>query len=378
MPKLGIRKIAAFMLAAAFLLPMLLTSNAVQGKEERFDIVKEGNSVLMRDDFSRDPIINWTFLNAARWDAGAQQIVLTEPGSERVGVIWLKRNVTSPFIAEFRYRVGGGTGADGFVFMFYKDSNYEPGIGGYLGFLCRPVEKPCPRNVAPGYGLEFDNYLNSKEAYGMGDPSPNHIAFLKDDINNHLVYVNDSRTEDDKWHQVKLMVQENEIVAYVDEDETLRWSGPVNRSFGGVGFGSGIWGLNHKHIIDDFRIYGNTITIQGLQQGWTAELMYGNKTLAKGVASRNGTEAVMEVSSLPMPLEGHFRIYDENKAVYDSLVLRDIWGGDVWLLRTLSAPSAEARASETGWDPQVVLAVAGVSTVAVLLGLLILRRKNTP
>ena len=369
---MDIRKIVAFMLVAAFLLPTLFTSNMVQGKEG-FGMVKVGNPILMRDDFSKDPI-NWTFLHAARWDAGAQQIILTEPGSERVGVIWLKRNVTSPFTAEFRYRVGGGTGADGFVFMFYKDPNYEPGIGGYLGFLCRPVEKPCPRNDAPGYGLEVDNYLNSEEAYGMADPSPNHIALLKDDINNHLVYVNDSRTEDDKWHQVRLLAQENEIVAYVDEGETLRWSGPVNRSFGGAGFGSGIWGLNHRHIIDDFRIYGNSITIQGLQQGWTAELVNeNNKTLANGEAAKNGTEAVLEVFGLPMPLEGRFRIYGgNNKTVYDSPVLRDIWGGDVWLLRYLPDPAAEA-----GWDPQIVVAAAGISAVALSLGLLILRRKKT-
>ncbi len=369
MSKLYVRMVFASLLAVALLIPAQLASNTVQGKEE-FNMVREGNPTVILDDFSKDPI-NWTFLNAARWDTGAQYIVLTEPGSERVGVIWLKRNVTSPFTAEFRYRVGGGNGADGFVFMFYKDTNYEPGIGGYLGFLCRPVEKPCPRNEAPGYGFEVDNYLNSKEAYNMGDPSPNHIALVKDHINTHLVYVNDSRTEDDKWHQVRLLVQENEIVAFVDEGETLRWAGQVNRSFGGVGFGSGIWGLNHRHIIDDFRIYGNSINVQGLQQGWTAELVSDNKTLAKGVATENGTGAILEVAGLSMPLEGRFRIYDRNKIIYDSPVLRDIWGGDVWLLQNTSTASTESSG-----DSQILVAVAVVGVLALSLGFLIMRRKQ--
>ncbi|HEY4700148.1 MAG TPA: hypothetical protein VIH27_07290, partial [Nitrososphaerales archaeon] len=265
--------------------------------DDKFVMVKDGNPLFVNDDFSKSPS-GWRLLNASRWDAEAQQIVLTEPGSQRVGVIWLMKNITSTFTAEFRYRVGGGSGADGFVFMFYKDSDYEPGIGGYLGFLCRPVEKSCPRNVGPGYGLEFDSYFNSLEAYGMGDPSPDHIAIIKDDINSHLVHVNDSRVEDNVWHQVKLIVADEELIVFVDRGETLRWSGVINRTFGGVGFGSGIWGLDNRHFIDDFKIYGNIITIKGLQSNWRVNLIDGDQVLLTGVTSSSNAELRIEATGL--------------------------------------------------------------------------------
>ncbi len=319
---------------------MLLALSAVIRADEGFTLVKEGNPILLRDDFSKSPV-NWRFLNASRWDQAGQYIVLTQPGSQRVGVTWLKRNITSPFTAEFRYKVGGGTGADGFVFMFYKDTDYEPGIGGYLGFQCRPITKPCPKVEAPGYGLEFDSYYNSKAAYNMGDPSPKHIALLKDSINTHIVYVNDTRVSDNKWHQVKLVVGESNITAYVDSSETLNWSGPINRTFSGIGFGSGIWGYDDWHIIDDFKLYGNTITIKGVQPSWRTELVNGNRVLARQVTATNGTEAVLDITGLAMPLEGHLNVYDEgNKTIYASPILQDIWGGDVLTLQTASASAS--------------------------------------
>ncbi|TDA69684.1 MAG: hypothetical protein D9V47_04780 [Clostridia bacterium] len=86
-----------------------------------------------------------------------------------MGVLWLRQETTTPFAVEFRYWAGGGTGADGLTFMFYKDKNYGPGSGYGLGF-----------NGAPGYAIEFDSYGNS------GDYSGSHIALIKDSTTNHL------------------------------------------------------------------------------------------------------------------------------------------------------------------------------------------------
>jgi len=375
-------------LAISLMFLMLFALVPIRG-DDKFVMIKEGNSLLVNDDFSKSPI-EWRLLNASRWDAGFQQMVLTEPGSQRVGVIWLMNNITSTFTAEFRYRVGGGSGADGFVFMFYKDSDYEPGIGGYLGFLCRPVEKTCPRNEAPGYGLEFDSYFNSLEAYGMGDPSQDHIAFIKDDINNHLIYVNDSRVEDDIWHHVKLVVTKEEMIVFVDGDETLRWSGVINRTFGSVGFGSGIWGQDNKHLIDDFKIYGNTITITGLQPNWRVTLTDEDQVLATGVTDTNTSNVLLETTGLTMPLKGRFQIYDGNMIIYESTVFNEIWGGDIISLRPESDVTNTASTSkssiltsttltksiETGSESSIYsfALIATVVIIVVASVLLIMRR----
>jgi hypothetical protein len=371
MRRIGRLTIFPILLVTSLLSLILLpSSTVVRADEAKFTLVNEGNPILMRDDFSQNPV-NWMFLNASRWTSTEQYLVLTQPGSQRVGVVWLDRNISSPFTAEFRYKVGGGSGADGFVFMFYKNTDYEPGIGGYLGFLCRPVEKPCPRNEAPGYGLEFDSYFNSKE-----------------------VYVNDSRVEDNQWHNVKLIVKEQNIKVFVDGSETLSWSGSINRSFTGMGFSSGIWGQDNWHIIDDFKLYGNTIAIKNIQPNWTIKLIDQNHILT--TTTSNNTTAVFDTAGLTMPLQGRFTIYDEkNNTVYESPVLNNIWGGDILTLQTTSSTPADTTTSvvtttithsttftstttsiERVTEPAVYAwAISATATVAILIAIILLRKK---
>ncbi|MFQ6135292.1 MAG: hypothetical protein ACE5KU_05715 [Nitrososphaerales archaeon] len=344
-------------------------------------MVREENPLLVQDDFSRDPGSEWIFLNAAYWDSGSEHIVLTEPGSDLVGVMWLKKNVTSPFTVEFRYRVGGGSGADGFVFMFYKDWDYEPGIGGFLGFHCREVDRPCPRKEAPGYGLEFDNYFNSKEeygeVYGEGDPSPNHVALLKDFIGNHLTHVNDSRTEDNLWHHVKLIVRDEGMTASIDGEETLTWAGSFDRSNDHMGFGSGIWGYDHRHAIDDFKLYGNTITVKGLQPGWTVELLSDSDLLGRTVVPPDDVKAVLDVSELPVPLKGYFKVYKETELVFESPTFDEIWGGDVWSLRTATSEQPSTQVTGYQWDTQTIAVMISVVALILLISFLIYSRRRT-
>ncbi len=363
----------AFFTPSLLVFLLLLPSPLQLTQQAEFDLVRERNILLLQDDFSKEPSSSWRLLNATYWDPEARYVVLTKPGGERVGIIWLKMNVTSPFTAEFRYRVGGGSGADGFVFMFYKYGDYEPGIGGYLGFLCRPVERPCPRDDAPGYGVEFDNYLNSREAYGMGDPSPDHIALIKDHVNNHLAYVNDSRTEDNIWHRVKAVVREQDIDLFVDGGRTLTWRGQIDRSSGRIGFGSGIWGQDHWHIIDDFKIYGNTIIIRGLKPGWTVDLYIDGGLIDKGVVPSGSTEVAFDVSGRDMPLKGYFKIYSQpDLLVLESRTFNEIWGGDVWSLRDTTFESTPNVVKDS-W-PIYTAAILGVIVVAVVI---ILRARST-
>ena len=52
--------------------------------------------------------------------------MLTETTPWQAGAIWLVDEIKDPFVIEFTYRAGGGSGADGLVFMFYKDTEYVP------------------------------------------------------------------------------------------------------------------------------------------------------------------------------------------------------------------------------------------------------------
>ena len=168
-------------------------------------------------------------------------MVLTQNVNSQAGILWLNDEFTNPFSIQFRYRAGGGTGADGLAFMFYKTKDYTPGYGGSLAFAPGV-------GSAPGYGVEFDNYDSGF------DPSANHIALIEDTFLNHLAYVNDSRTEDNQWHQVKVTVYSNYVRVEVDGDYLITWGGEINRTFDGIGFCAATGGASNWHIIDDVHI----------------------------------------------------------------------------------------------------------------------------
>jgi hypothetical protein len=349
-------------------------------QDNEYDIVKEANPLFVQEDFSESPDSNWILSDAAYWNSDEENIVLTEPGSQLVGVIWLKDEINSPFTADFRYKAGGGSGADGFVFMFFKDWDYKPGIGGFLGFHCRAVNEPCPRTDAPGYGLEFDNYYNSKaeygEVYGEGDPSPNHIALIKDFIGNHLIHENDSRTEDNIWHQVKVTVQPEEITVWIDGEQLLSYLDNIDRTHGHMGFGSGIWGYDHQHIIDDFRLYGNTISVKGLQLGWTVELISENGLVDEIQVANSSGEVFFDVADLDFPIEGKFRVLQESKLIFESSTSNDLWGGDIWTLSIRNSEQSSPQSSDSIINLETVAVTIGISAIIFLLAFLFLLRRK--
>lgn len=185
----------------------------------------------------------WAMLRDAYYDVTNKYVVLTKNRSWQAGAIWLKKGIRSLFTAEFRYKAGGGTGGDGFVFMFYKKKGYWPCDGGNLGFV--PGVTP-----VPGYGIEFDSLPNPD----YNDPPYPHIALIKDHANNHLKHVEDDRVKDFKWHNAKLLVEESALTVYVDNGKILEWSGTIDRSYDGIGFAASTGGLDNWHIIDDVKI----------------------------------------------------------------------------------------------------------------------------
>ncbi len=200
-----------------------------------------------RDNFSTDSGL-WTYIGDAYRDTKNEYVVLTEPRDWQVGVIWLKEEIRGPFTVKFRYKAGGGTGADGIVFIFYKDTNYTPTTGYGLGFTDAHSPGSDTGDPVPGYGIEFDNWYNGF------DPSGNHIALIKDDVRNHIIWVDDARTEDNKWHNVTVEVNVSSVKVILDGRTLFTWSGTLNRTFGGIGFSASTGIANNWHIIDDVEI----------------------------------------------------------------------------------------------------------------------------
>ena len=217
---------------------------------------------IFDDDFSSDSGM-WTYAEVAINDFGEkypgsayrdvtnEYLVLTENRNSQCGVVWLNQDIFSPFTVEFKYLAGGSSGrwsADGLVFMFYKKKDYEPLDGGSLGFMTIPQ----PMTAVSGYGIEFDNYENDLD---FPDPSGNHIALIEDSVSNHLVYRDDSRTEDNRWHDVRVTVGSSTIEVYVDNEMLFTWEGLIERTYGGIGFGAGTGAGTNRHLIDDVKIY---------------------------------------------------------------------------------------------------------------------------
>ena len=108
-----------------------------------------------------------------------------------------------------------------------------------------------------GYGINFDNWRNIGSDFGTGfpdDPSANHIAIIKDSEGNHLEHVDDSRTEDNLWHHVRVEVTASKVTVAVDGELVLTWQGEIDRSHSRFGFSGRTGSFNNWHLIDDVTI----------------------------------------------------------------------------------------------------------------------------
>jgi parallel beta-helix repeat protein len=223
--------------------------------------ISENPGTQFSDDFSTDSGM-WKYSGSAYRDSTNQCLVLTEPVNDQGGVALFNNTFTDCFTANFSYRAGGGTGADGFAFFFYKQNYSAPGYGGGLAF-----NGP---TIIPGYGIEFDNWQNvyggePSPPYEHADPSANHIALIKDHVGNHLLYVNDLGTEDNTWHNVTVRVRFSSVKVLVDGSFIFQWNGTLDRALNCFGFCGGTGSGTNWHIIDNFVVsidpIADTITV---------------------------------------------------------------------------------------------------------------------
>ncbi len=208
------------------------------------------------DDFSGDSGL-WTLLGSAYWDSINHSLVLTEAVNGQGGVAFFHVPFRGTFTANFSYKVGDGWGGDGFTLFFYKQNYTNIGSGGSLAFSE-------DRAGVPGYGVEFDGWQNWAQGgpsppEEAGDPSENHVGLIKDWYGNHIVHVDDERTEDNLWHRVSVVVGETYVGVFLDDEFILRWDGALDRAYDLFGFSGGTGSATNWHIIDNFSISPSVI-----------------------------------------------------------------------------------------------------------------------
>ena len=180
------------------------------------------------------------FGDAKRLDDGS--IRLTENYTWKSGSAWYPNpiNTSDNMTISFDYWAGGGRsedgqGADGIVLNLSE----KTGLGGQgeeMGF-------------AGYYGVELDSY-----PFNSGDPDERHIAIVKDDIHNHLKYVFDDRTDDSKWHTMKIIYKSGTLTVYVDGKNVLSLSGVTLKAKTYLGLSAATGGSRNEQKIRNFKI----------------------------------------------------------------------------------------------------------------------------
>jgi len=154
--------------------------------------------------------------------------------------------INYPFLAEFEYKVGGGTGADGMTFAFDKDitnfEKYNDSVGGgTLGLLPSSPTGVVPSN---GYAIELDEYYNYEF-----DPSGDHVALVLNGPSDHLIYYNTPKVKDNQWHTLKAIVSPPITKVYLDNQLLFTYTKLTPLGYGYAGFSGATGALTDNHII---------------------------------------------------------------------------------------------------------------------------------
>lgn len=218
------------------------------------DLSREMN-YSVRDNFTERSTL-WSWSGSAEYSAQNDHVILTRPiEGGQAGILWLNQKLNPPLTAEFDFKAGGGSGADGIVFMFNKKREYQPSSGGRLAFMDENT------GAVPGYGVEFDNWEN----LNYNDPSERHIALIEDSVGNHVTARNDRRVEDNQWHHARIEVRNDTVSVFVDGDLIFNTTREINTTYNSVGFAASTGGSNNFHRIDNVSIRGQRADTRNLR-----------------------------------------------------------------------------------------------------------------
>ncbi|KAA3659275.1 MAG: hypothetical protein DWQ10_09155, partial [Calditrichaeota bacterium] len=208
------------------------------------------------EDFSTDPNHNgkWTVYRyngsiyyEGDWNPADSSFFLTRASGNKACAAFIDYQLAKEkWIASFDFKIGGGTGADGLSFNFYKDqSKYgTPAAGGALGFMVGKNQS------VPGYGIAFIQYQTQQ------------IALIQNTVFTKLKTVNKTiRTN--SFHHVKIQYDNGFIQVYMDEVLALSYtiSNPDYR-YSGVGFSAATGLARDNHIIKNFKLFTGDLRIE--------------------------------------------------------------------------------------------------------------------
>ncbi len=180
---------------------------------------------------------------SATWDNDA--VRLTEAVESRLGSLIFEPPVDDPFQdfgAAFDFRIGGGTGADGFAFALLQADAYdentvfgEPGPGG------------------SSIAFEFDTFFNEE-----ADVNDNHITVYR---NGGAVetYTPTFNLDDNEWHHVDIDFFYGHLLMIVTGSNGLPETAfdmalaPRRLITNRYGFGARTGGATNEHWIDEVR-----------------------------------------------------------------------------------------------------------------------------
>src|SRR5690349_3270819 len=206
-------------------------------------------TLVFSDDFSTDPNSNgqWTVFRRQGivtqegfWNATEHDWYLTTKNKNLACAAFANYELTATtWKVDFKYRVdNAANGADGFVFMFYKDKGAygTPDSGTYMAFQTRNPNGS--DNPVPGYGLQFDTYQ-----YATCDPlvNQNYVAIVQDVIcNSAMVFQPFSLIDDNVWHSVEFRFTDGRMTCTVDGKffQGFALHDP-DYTYTGIGFGAG-------------------------------------------------------------------------------------------------------------------------------------------
>jgi hypothetical protein len=227
-------------------------------------VVLPSYELVFSDDFSTDPNSNgnWTIFRRqgnlneeGYWNPTQQVWYLTRPRTNLAIAAFANYELTAKvWKVDFKYRVDNGPrGADGFIFMFYKDKSAygTPDSGSYMGFQTRNPDGS--DNPVPGYGLQFDTFQYS----GCDPVQENYVAIVQDVIcNSALVYRSFTKIDDNTWHSVEFTFHNGHLACTIDGQTVQGFSlFHPDYTYTGIGFGAGTGSLTSNQIIDDFQIW---------------------------------------------------------------------------------------------------------------------------
>lgn len=189
-------------------------------------------------------------MSDAYYDDSMECFVLTEDYKTwQTGAIWYEDQCFDDFVLDMDYYTGTSNrnlgGADGIVVVFYADRDYSMSGGEQLAF-----------NGSGGYGVELDTHYNSSR----GDPSDNHIALIKEGVENHLITEPLPESEDEQWHHLTVIVEDGECSAFVDNSLKFFYEvEPTENGWLGItaatGDGVNLHAVKNVQIYDDPRAF---------------------------------------------------------------------------------------------------------------------------